>query len=240
MKKLIIQIPCWNEELSIKQTIESIPRKFKSIESVEILVIDDGSSDNTIEEAQKAGADHIVRLPRHLGLAVAFQNGIKKALALGADIIVNTDADHQYESTDIEKLIQPILYEKADLVIGDRRASKLVYLPLWKRWLYQCADWVVSFLTRSKNPDPTSGFRAMSLDFAKTIEIQDRHSYTLETLIQARLTGFKVSFTPVRTQPVMRPSRLIQSTPIYIWKTTQSLIRSLLVYQGRYFAKEAK
>jgi glycosyltransferase involved in cell wall biosynthesis len=232
MKKLIIQIPCWNEELSIKQTIESIPGKFDGIRSVEIMVIDDGSSDNTIEEAKRAGANHILKLPEHLGLAVAFQRGIKSALALGADIIVNTDADHQYESTDIEKLIKPIILEKADLVIGDRRASKLVYLPVWKRWLYQCADWVVSFLTRSKNPDPTSGFRAMSLDFAKTIEIRDRHSYTLETLIQAHLTGFKVSFVPIRTHPVMRPSRLIQSTPIYIWKTTQSLMRSLLIYQA--------
>jgi glycosyltransferase involved in cell wall biosynthesis len=236
MKKLIIQIPCWNEELSIGQTIRSIPKKIKGIDSLEIMIVDDGSSDNTIQESEKAGATHIIRLPRHQGLASAFRLGIKSALTLGADLIVNTDADNQYDANEMVRLIEPILSGKADMVIGDRRALKLTFLPLWKRLLYQCADLVVSFLIGTRNPDPTSGFRAMSLDFAKTIEIKDDYSYTLETLIQARLRGFKVIFIPIKTQPVMRPSRLIQSTPIYIFKTTRSLIKSLFSYRHSHYS----
>lgn len=136
MKKLIIQIPCWNEELNIAKTLQLIPKKFEGIDSVELLIIDDGSTDQTVEIARKAGVDHIVKLPKHMGLARAFEAGIQKCLSLGADIIVNTDADNQYEATDIRKLIRPILEDDADLVVGDRLSSKLPFLTRGKRLLY--------------------------------------------------------------------------------------------------------
>lgn len=231
MKTLIIQIPCWNEETSLAQTLKLIPRAYSGIDKVEILVIDDGSTDKTIEVAKKAGADHILKLPKHLGLAKAFDAGIKKALSLGADIIVNTDADNQYEAHDIKNLIQPILENDADVVIGNRLASKLVFLPYWKRFLYFCADWVVSLCTGNHSPDPTSGFRAITSHFAKTINVRDTHSYTVETLIQAQRTNQRVLFVPIHSRLVNRPSRLIKSTPIYIFKSTIALIRSILIYR---------
>lgn len=230
MKKLIIQIPCWNEELNIAKTLQLIPKKFEGIDSVELLIIDDGSTDQTVEIARKAGVDHIVKLPKHMGLARAFETGIQKCLSLGADIIVNTDADNQYEATDIRKLIRPILEDDADLVVGDRLSSKLPFLTRGKRLLYFCADWIVSLLMGAHSPDPTSGFRALKSQFARSINLRDNHSYTLETLVQAYFLNCKVTFIPIKSRLVNRPSRLIRSTPIYIYKTTLSLIRSIIVY----------
>jgi len=231
MRKLVIQIPCWNEELNISNTINQIPKSFNGIESVEILIIDDGSTDETVRNAKAAGAHHILRLPKHLGLARAFVAGIAKALSLGADIIVNTDADNQYEAKDIIKLIQPILENEADFVVGDRLASKLVFLPKWKRFLYFCADWIVSLLIGAHSPDPTSGFRAFRPCFANNIRLKDKHSYTVETLVQACFSDQRVMFVPVKSRIVNRPSRLIKNTPLYIFKTALSLVRSYFIYR---------
>lgn len=231
MTKLIIQIPCWNEESHIGATLNLIPRTFPNVDVVEILVIDDGSSDKTALAAQNAGADHIVKLPHHQGLSAAFQAGIQKALSLNADIIVNTDADNQYEASEIGRLIEPIVFHQADLVIGDRLASKLVFLSSLKRALYFCADLVVSLLTGFHSPDPTSGFRAISSSFAREIKLRDKHSYTIETLIQAYLSKKRVLFIPISSRLVSRPSRLIKHTWLYIFKSSISLFRSLIVYR---------
>lgn len=231
MIKLVIQIPCWNEEQNIAHTISLLPRTYEGVESVEVQIIDDGSSDRTIEKAKKAGVDHVVKLPKHLGLAAAFQAGIEAAISRGASIIVNTDADNQYEASEIHRLIQPIISKRADLVVGNRLSSKLEFLPRWKRSLYFCADWVVSNLVGDHAPDPTSGFRAFSASFARMINLKDKHSYTIETLIQAYLTKQKVTFIPIKSRLVNRPSRLIQNTSIYVLKSTISLFRSLSIYK---------
>ena len=230
MKKLIIQVPCWNEELSIGATLASLPEIVSGFDEVEWLVVDDGSTDNTVSEARKAGAHHVVSLAQHEGLAAAFETGIHYAHSLGASVVVNTDADNQYDSRDIEKLTTPILEEGADLVVGDRHFSKLSYLPQWKQGLYFLAEWIVSCAVRQHVPDPTSGFRAMNRSFVREISLQDKHSYTLETLIQAYFSGKKVKFVPVRTHIVQRPSRLITSIPKYTLKTTHAFLRAYFQY----------
>lgn len=226
MKKLIIQIPCWNEEASIGTVLSELPKNVSGFEEVEWLVIDDGSTDDTVSEAKKAGAHHVVSLAQHEGLAAAFETGIHSAYSLGASVVVNTDADNQYDSRDIQKLTQPILDGIADLVVGDRHASKLSHLPRWKQFLYALADWVVSSAVGHRAPDPTSGFRAMNRFVMSDICLQDQHSYTLETLIQAYFTRKRVKFVPVRTHLVQRPSRLITSTPKYVLKTTRAFLRA--------------
>ena len=237
VRKLIIQIPCWNEELNIADTIHSLPRFILGVDAIEVLIIDDGSSDQTVAKAREAGIDHLVQFSEHRGLAAAFQAGINQAISLGASIIVNTDADNQYMGSEIEKLLQPILLKDADLVIGDRRASKLVFLPYWKKILHRLADWVVSLLVENHAPDPTSGFRAMAVSFAKEINLKDTHSYTVETLIQAYYSGRNVWFVPVDTALVNRPSRLIKNLGVYIFKSAKSLIRSSVVYGFRNYSE---
>lgn len=230
MKKLIIQIPCWNEESSIGATLAALPRHVSGFEEVEWLVIDDGSTDNTVSEAKKAGVHHVVSLAQHEGLAAAFETGIHYAHSLGATVVVNTDADNQYDSRDIEKLTRPILEGSADLVVGDRHASKLSHLPRWKQVLYALADWTVSGAVGQSVPDPTSGFRAMNRLVMSEISLRDNHSYTLESLIQAYFSSRNVKFVPVRTHLVQRPSRLITSTPKYILKTTRAFLSAYFQY----------
>lgn len=237
VRKLIIQIPCWNEELNIADTIHSLPRFIPGVDAIEVLIIDDGSSDQTVAKAREAGIDHLVQFSEHRGLAAAFQAGINQAISLGATIIVNTDADNQYVGSEIEKLLQPILLKDADLVIGDRRASKLVFLPYWKKVLHRLADRVVSLLVGNHAPDPTSGFRAMAVNFAKEINLKDTHSYTVETLIQAYYSGRNVWFVPVDTALVNRPSRLIKNLGVYIFKSAKSLIQSSVVYGFRNYSE---
>jgi len=230
MKKLIIQIPCWNEAETVSETILALPQRVEGFDSVEVLVIDDGSKDETVAEAKRAGAHYVLSLAEHEGLASAFETGVHYAFGLGASVVVNTDADNQYCAGDIEKLVQPILNKEADLVIGDRNVSKLSYLPLWKQILYRLAEEVVSFLAGQKIPDPTSGFRAMSRELISEIKITDEYSYTIETLIQTLFSGKKVVFVSVRTNPVRRPSRLIDNMPFYILKTTRALLKSYFQY----------
>jgi Glycosyl transferase family 2 len=183
-----------------------------------------------VAEAKQAGAHYVLSLAEHEGLASAFETGVHYAFGLGASVVVNTDADNQYCAGDIEKLVQPILKKDADLVIGDRNASKLSYLPLWKQLLYQLADQIVSFLAGQKIPDPTSGFRAMSRALIGELKISDEYSYTIETLMQALFSGKKVVFVSVRTNPVHRPSRLINNMAFYILKTTRALVKSYFRY----------
>ncbi|NBT58794.1 glycosyltransferase family 2 protein [bacterium] len=230
MKKLVIQIPCWNEEKSIAQTVSELPADLEGFDSVEIVVIDDGSTDQTVLEAKKAGVRHVVSLPVHQGLAAAFQTGLQYSLSLGASVVINTDADNQYCAAGIRDLVKPILLENVDLVIGNRHASKLSHLPRWKKILYRLAAGLVTGVTQQGAPDPTSGFRAMTRSFVLEISLSDRHSYTLETLLQAMLTGRKVRFVPVKTNLVHRPSRLIQSTAIYTLKTTRAVVFSLFTF----------
>jgi|688.fasta_scaffold445369_2 glycosyltransferase involved in cell wall biosynthesis len=230
MKKLIIQIPCWNEAETVSETILALPTSVEGFDSVEVLVIDDGSKDETVAQAKQAGAHYVLSLAEHEGLASAFETGVHYAFGLGASVVVNTDADNQYCAGDIENLVQPILKKEADLVIGDRNASKLSYLPLWKQFLYRVAEQIVSFLARQKIPDPTSGFRAMSRALIGELKISDEYSYTIETLIQALFSGKKVVFVSVRTNPVRRPSRLINNMAFYILKTTRALVRSYFRY----------
>lgn len=243
MRKLIIQIPAWNEELTIFKTIQALPKNVTGFDRTEVLVIDDGSSDKTVLEAQRALAHHIIKLEPHQGLAAAFQAGIRHAVNLGASVILNTDADNQYQAKEINQLVKEIEENQFDLVVGDRNASKLDYLPWWKRTLYRLAAGVVSASLGRWIPDPTSGFRAFSRSFAKEISLSDRYSYTLESLIQACLTGRKVKFIPIKVNQVTRPSRLIQNIAIYILRTTFSFLRALWRYGieakiARYFFPE--
>src|SRR6185436_10443370 len=185
MKKLIIQIPCLNEEQTLPATLADLPREIEGIDTVEWLVIDDGSTDGTVEVAKSNGVDHIVRLTNNKGLAQGFQAGIDASLKLGADVIVNTDADNQYSAADIPKLVAPILRGDADLVIGDREVMSLEHFSGVKKLLQRLGSWVVRQASDTSVPDTTSGFRAYNREAALQIQVVSRFTYTLETIIQA-------------------------------------------------------
>lgn len=233
MKKLIIQIPSWNEEKQLPMALQSLPKKIAGIETVEWLVIDDGSSDATTQIARKNGAHHIIQLKNHVGLAQAFKAGIEFCVQQKADIVVNTDADNQYDARCIPQLIEPILSGRAEMVIGDRKTSKLRFLPEWKRFLYGVASRVLSYLTGQYIPDPTSGFRAFSGEWIKELKVTDPFSYVIETLIETLKMGRRVEFVPVESRIVDRPSRLIRFLPIYVLKTTWSVVRAEIKYSRR-------
>ncbi|MCJ7696126.1 MAG: glycosyltransferase family 2 protein, partial [Anaerolineaceae bacterium] len=207
--KLIIQIPCFNEENYIKQTVEALPTSIQGIDEIEVLIIDDGSVDQTANVARQVGIQHLVILPHHVGLAKAYAAGLDASLKLGADIIVNTDADNQYFATDIVNLVQPILDGKAELVIGDRGVANLKHFAPSKRLLQRLGSKVVSKAAGFEVPDATSGFRAITRDLALHINVLSSYSYTLETLIQAGAQNAKVANVPVKTNPDTRPSRLM-------------------------------
>src|SRR5665648_1110814 len=224
--KLIIQIPCYNEAPTIPETIKSLPRNIPGVDQIEVLIIDDGSLDNTSEIALQNGADHIVRLIKNQGLAGAFRAGLDACVRLGADIIVNTDADNQYDSADIPALIQPILDGRAELVIGDRGvATEETFTPL-KRKLQTIGSYVVSKASGLDIPDATSGFRAMTRDTALKTNILSDYSYTLETLIQAGNRNISVATVPVHTNPPRRPSRLMRGMWDYLVRSTITIIRA--------------
>jgi glycosyltransferase involved in cell wall biosynthesis len=229
--KLIIQIPCFNEEKTLPVTIQDIPSTFKGIDEVELLVIDDGSTDATIEVARKAGVHHIVRLTRNKGLAESFTAGIDASLRLGADIIVNTDGDNQYRGMDIQKLIDPILSEKADIVIGDRNIPEVRHFSFVKKRLQILGSWVVRQLSGTSVPDVTSGFRAFSREAALRLNIISRYTYTLETIIQAGKKNLEVSHVTIRTNEQLRPSRLFSSISSYIRKSIAALVRIYVMYE---------
>jgi glycosyltransferase involved in cell wall biosynthesis len=229
--KLIIQIPCYNEAQVLAHTIQSLPRAIEGIDTIEYLVVDDGSVDETVQVAQEAGAHHIVRLPGHLGLAAAFMAGLEASVKQGADLIVNTDADNQYESEDIQRLVEPILSGRAQMVIGDRGVAKLAEFSLAKRILQRLGSWVIAQASGIRTPDATSGFRAITAEAALRTLVLNEYSYTLETLIQAGARHMTVEYIPVRTNPQTRPSRLMRNIPHYLANSSATIIRAYTMYQ---------
>ncbi|MFN2443444.1 MAG: glycosyltransferase family 2 protein [Thermoanaerobaculia bacterium] len=229
--KLVIQIPAYNEEKTIAATIRELPRSIGGINSVEVLVVDDGSSDGTVEAARAAGADHIVRLVTHRGLAKAFLAGIDASLRLGADLIVNTDADNQYKASDIPRLIAPILEEKAEVVIGDRDVRNSAFMGPAKRALQRLGSWAVGRAAGLDLPDVTSGFRAFSREAAYQINVFNPFTYTLETIIQAGNRNLGVQSVKIGTNPPTRPSRLYSGMMRYVWKSGVTIFRVYALYK---------
>ena len=226
MKKLIVQIPCFNEAATLPQTLTHLPRRIPGIDVIEILVIDDGSRDGTAEIARASGVHHVVRFPRNLGLAAAFTAGLSESIRQGADIIVNTDADNQYDAKDIPRLIEPLLAGRADIVVGDRQVGKLEGFSWLKQRLQVLGSWVIGRASALHTPDATSGFRAMTRNAALRTFVSTGYSYTLETLIQAGASRMTVEFVPISVNPQTRPSRLMRSIPHYIRKSTITILRA--------------
>lgn len=229
--KLIIQIPCYNEEEYLGVTLNDLPKKLEGIDEIEYLVIDDGSTDKTVEVAKKMGVNYIIRHNNNLGLARAFATGIENCLELGADIIVNTDADNQYCAEDIEKLIKPILNGTADIVIGARPIDKIKHFSTTKKILQRIGSSVVRFFSNTDVLDATSGFRAISKEAAYHISIFSNYTYTLETIIQAGRKGLAVTSIPIRVNPVTRPSKLIKSTFHYVCSSIITIFRIFIIYK---------
>ncbi len=229
--KLIIQIPALNEEKTLPGTIADLPKKIPGVDKIEILVINDGSSDNTVEVARKAGVDYIVHFDTTQGLARAFQAGLDASVELGADIIVNTDADNQYNGADIPKLIQPILEGKAGIVVGDRQVKGMRHFSPLKRLLQAVGSWVVRQLSDTDIPDATSGFRAYSRDAAMRINVVTEFTYTLETIIQAGKKRLNISHVPIRAKKTERKSRLFKNNWSYIKRSATSMLRIYTMYE---------
>jgi len=229
--KLIVQIPCYNEAGTLPSVLRGIPRSIPGVDEVEVLVIDDGSTDNTAAVARLWGADHVVRHTRNRGLASAFQTGINCCLSLGADLIVNTDGDQQYRGDDIPRLIRPIIEGKADVVVGDRQTATIAHFSRGKRLLQALGSWLVRRLSRTTVPDAPSGFRAYSREAALRIQVRSHYSYTLETLIQAGAQRLAVAHVPVQTNPPTRPSRLMSSLGSYLQRSAATLVRTYAMYQ---------
>lgn len=230
MTKLLIQIPCFNEADSLAETLAALPRSIAGIDIIEYLVIDDGSKDGTAECARLNGVHHVIRHRRNRGLAMAFQTGIDACLRLGADIIVNTDADGQYVGADIDKLVAPILKGQADIVIGDRGVAKNAHFGPFKRKLQRAGSTIVRKLSRTDIMDAVSGFRAISRDAAQRLTITTEFSYTTDMLIQAGRKRLSIISVPIRTNATARPSRLFRSIPQFIMSTGITMARAYTTY----------
>ena len=229
--KLIIQIPCLNEEQTLPETLRDLPKSLKGIDSIEILIIDDGSTDRTKEVAKENGVHHILSFTNNKGLAKAFIFGMNHALKLGADIIVNTDADNQYFGGDIIKLIQPILDERADIVIGNRQVETIHHFSPLKIFLQKLGSWTVRQLSGTKIPDATSGFRAYTKEAALQMNVISDFTYTVETIISAGNKNLAIEHTPVRTNKKLRESRLFPSIPIYIRRSLVTMLKAYSMYR---------
>jgi len=229
--KLIVQIPCFNEEAQLPETLADLPRELPGVDEVEWLVIDDGSTDRTIEVAKAHGVDHIVRLTNNKGLANAFQAGLDACLKLGADIVVNTDADNQYQGADIPKLVAPILRRDADMVVGDREVQSIEHFSPFKKLLQRLGSAVVRRASNTDVPDTTSGFRAYNREAAIQLQVVSKFTYTLETLIQAGKQLLAVAHVPVGTNPPTRGSRLFPSTWAYVRRNAGAIFRIYALYE---------
>ena len=229
--KVIVQIPCFNEEATLPQTLADIPRQIEGVDTVEILVIDDGSSDATVEVARRLGVEHVVRHRTNRGLAATFTTGLEACLALEADIIVNTDGDNQYAGADIPKLVQPILEGRADLVVGDRQTNQIAHFSPTKKRLQRLGSFVVRQVSQTDVADAVSGFRALSRDAAQQINILSTFSYTIEMLIQAGSKKLSIVSVPVGVNPQTRKSRLYKNIPGFIKRSASTMARSYAMYQ---------
>src|SRR5918999_939702 len=229
--KLIIQIPCFDEEQTLPATLADLPREIPGVETVEWLVIDDGSSDRTIEVARAGGVDHVVRLTNNKGLAAAFQAGLDACLKLGADLIVNTDADNQYVGADIPKLVAPILAGNADMVVGDRETDQIQHFSPLKKLLQRWGSAVVRRASDTTVPDTTSGFRAYNREAALQMQVVSKFTYTLETIIQAGKMLVAIDHVPIRTNRVSRESRLFPSIWAYVRRNALSIFRIYALYE---------
>ena len=237
MKKLIIQVPCFNEEGTLAIALKALPRNVAGVSQVEWLIIDDGSTDRTVEVARANGVDHIVSLGVHQGLARGFIAGLDACLHAGADIIVNTDADNQYCAEDIPRLIEPILKGEADVVVGGRAIEQIEHFSTLKKCLQKLGSWVVRAASGTSVADAPSGFRAFSRKAAMQLNVFTHYTYTLETIIQAGQKNMAVTSVPIRTNADLRPSRLMSSKRAYIWRSILTILRIFITYKPlRFFA----
>lgn len=235
--KLIIQIPCYNEAATLAITLAELPRHVPGFDTVEWLIIDDGSVDDTVAVAKANGVDHVVRHTGNQGLAVAFMTGLQASLAAGADVIVNTDADNQYNAGDIPALVEPILSGRAEIVIGSRPIAMIEHFSPVKKALQKLGSWVVRIASGTDVPDAPSGFRAWSRAAAQRMMVFNDYTYTLETIIQAGQKNMAVASVPIRVNGDLRPSRLVKSIPSYIKRSIITIIRIFIIYRPfRFFA----
>jgi glycosyltransferase involved in cell wall biosynthesis len=229
--KLIIQVPCLNEEETLSRVLSELPRQVAGFDSVEWLVIDDGSTDRTVEVAKREGVDHVVRLTTNKGLATAFQAGLDAALKLGADVVVNTDADNQYPAADIPRLVEPIVAGRADMVVGDRQVQTVEHFTPTKKLLQRLGSWVVRRASGTKVPDTTSGFRAYNREAALQLIVVSRYTYTLESLIQAGKMSVAIEDVPISPNRTERASRLVGSTSSYVRRNAFAIFRAYTLYE---------
>lgn len=228
---LIIQIPCYNEAKTLPQVIADLPRKIPGISRLEVLIIDDGSTDDTVVVARQLGVHHVVRHARNRGLALAFQTGLEACMRLGADMVVNTDGDNQYPGHQIPHLVLPILQKQADIVIGDRQTQTISHFSPLKKVLQQWGSWVVRLASGTNVPDATSGFRAYSREASLRMSILTRYTYTLETIIQAGKKGLIVAHVPIEVNKPLRESRLVKSNWSYVRRSAISIVRLYALYE---------
>lgn len=229
--KLIIQIPCYNESKTLSIALNELPRKVEGFDKVEWLIINDGSTDNTVEVAQANGVDHIISFTNNQGLARGFMAGLNECLKLGADVIVNTDADNQYNARDIPLLVKPIIEGKADIVIGARPINEIEHFSPLKKLLQKIGSFVVKWASNTDIPDAPSGFRAISRDAAMRLNVFTDYTYTLETIIQAGQKNMAIDSVPIRVNDDLRPSRLVKSIPDYLKKSIITIVRIFIVYK---------
>lgn len=233
--KLIIQIPCLNEEATLPVTVADLPRSVGGFDTVEFMVIDDGSTDRTVEVARELGVHHIVRLGANMGLARAFMTGIEMALKAGADVIVNTDADNQYCADDIHALVAPIIAGQAQIVVGARPIAEIKTFSPIKKLLQHFGSWVVRKASGTDIPDAPSGFRAYHRDAAARLHVINTYTYTLETIIQAGRKRIPMTWVPVRVNKELRPSRLFSSIPQYVGRSAKTILRIFVIYRPLWF-----
>lgn len=237
MRLLIIQIPCLNEEASLPVTLKALPRVVEGFDEVRWLVIDDGSTDRTVEVAYENGADFVLSLGYQQGLARAFSAGLEYALSMGADVIVNTDADNQYSAASIPDLLRPILEGRAQIVIGERPISEIESFSIIKKVLQKLGSWGVRTISGTLVPDAPSGFRAIQKDAAIQLKVFNRYTYTIETIIQAGIRRIPIVSVPIDVNPTLRPSRLISSVPNYVIQSAITVIRIFIIYApARFFS----